>query len=442
MLRLAALLVGAAAWAVPTSHAQPLAWEHVGGEANINGLAFDEADTLWAIGPSGRGLFHMPPETDTWIEVSDRDGERLIFTDAGSIVITTVAGLARSTDRGRTFESVGQPAGAGLYVVPGGPLAGRLFAGVRAGNDPHGAAFSTDDGVTWTHAPIVRDFDTGGGEAWAFAAVEGGPHAGRVIAACTNGLAFTDDGGHTWAVSSLWQSLTYIVESVIRLPSASGPNGGRLLAGVDGGGPTDVWASDDDGATWEPLAVLGPSAETVRLVFAGETAAGPKTVYAVSGFSDVWRSGDGGATWETLGNVYPEANTSVKDAVLGPDGRLYVAQKQPGSGDPSDGLYRTVAPVTVAAEDTPGPSEPPSLTVYPNPSSGAATVSLTLAETAEARVAVFDVLGREVAVLHDGPLAAGTHRFAFDGASLPAGVYLVRVESGRDRLTERITLLR
>jgi flagellar hook assembly protein FlgD len=65
-----------------------------------------------------------------------------------------------------------------------------------------------------------------------------------------------------------------------------------------------------------------------------------------------------------------------------------------------------------------------------------------LPEAADVRASVYDVLGRQVVVLHDGRLAAGTHRFAFDGASLPAGVYLVRVESGSDQLTERITLLR
>lgn len=46
------------------------------------------------------------------------------------------------------------------------------------------------------------------------------------------------------------------------------------------------------------------------------------------------------------------------------------------------------------------------------------------------------------ALLAEGLLAIGTHRFTLDGSDLPAGIYLVRAESGERRLTERITLVR
>jgi hypothetical protein len=65
---------------------------------------------------------------------------------------------------------------------------------------------------------------------------------------------------------------------------------------------------------------------------------------------------------------------------------------------------------------------------FPNPSAGEARVRLEVAVTQAVRVAVYDARGREVALLHDGPLAAGrAHAFALDGADLPAGVYVVRV---------------
>jgi hypothetical protein len=51
-----------------------------------------------------------------------------------------------------------------------------------------------------------------------------------------------------------------------------------------------------------------------------------------------------------------------------------------------------------------------------------------VAEPRHVRVTVHDALGREVAVLHDGALPAGTaHAFTFDGTSLPTGVYVARV---------------
>ncbi len=82
------------------------------------------------------------------------------------------------------------------------------------------------------------------------------------------------------------------------------------------------------------------------------------------------------------------------------------------------------------------------LAVYPNPVARQATVTLALAAASEAVVAVFDVLGRRVAVLHDGETAPGVQRFGFEATRLPAGVYLVRAEVGGQVLSERVTVVR
>ncbi len=68
------------------------------------------------------------------------------------------------------------------------------------------------------------------------------------------------------------------------------------------------------------------------------------------------------------------------------------------------------------------------LGVAPNPvAGGAATVRLALAAAADVRVEVFDVLGRRVGVLHEGPLGAGPHALPVATAGLPAGAYVVRL---------------
>jgi hypothetical protein len=95
----------------------------------------------------------------------------------------------------------------------------------------------------------------------------------------------------------------------------------------------------------------------------------------------------------------------------------------------------------VGAEET-AALEASSLSAYPNPSSGAATVALTLVAPSLVRAVVYDVLGREVAVLHDGSLVAGEHVLRFDGRALPAGVYVVRVVGDGLTLSHRVTLLR
>jgi hypothetical protein len=63
----------------------------------------------------------------------------------------------------------------------------------------------------------------------------------------------------------------------------------------------------------------------------------------------------------------------------------------------------------------------------PNPFVGESVMSITLPAPAGVRVALVDVLGREVAVLADGPQDAGAHPIAIAGAGLAPGVYVVRV---------------
>ncbi|MCH7563724.1 MAG: FAD-dependent oxidoreductase [Gemmatimonadetes bacterium] len=61
---------------------------------------------------------------------------------------------------------------------------------------------------------------------------------------------------------------------------------------------------------------------------------------------------------------------------------------------------------------------------------------------AEIRLAVLDVLGREVALVAEGTYAAGRHEAVFDAEHLPSGLYLVRLESEGRMDSQRITLLK
>jgi hypothetical protein len=80
--------------------------------------------------------------------------------------------------------------------------------------------------------------------------------------------------------------------------------------------------------------------------------------------------------------------------------------------------------------------------VYPNPFQSAATVMLRTAEPlADVTVRAYDVLGRQVALVHDGPLTASTHQFGLEAARLPAGVYFVTVRSGDFAQTKKVVIV-
>ena len=78
----------------------------------------------------------------------------------------------------------------------------------------------------------------------------------------------------------------------------------------------------------------------------------------------------------------------------------------------------------------------------PNPFNTRTTVAFTLPAPQTVRVRVFDTLGREVAVLMDGPAPAGVQRVVWDAQNLSSGTYLLRVEAGGQVLTRPLTLLR
>ena len=79
---------------------------------------------------------------------------------------------------------------------------------------------------------------------------------------------------------------------------------------------------------------------------------------------------------------------------------------------------------------------------FPNPARTGAALTLTLADAADATAEVFDVLGRRVAVLVEGPLAAGTHTLRLDARALAPGAYVVRATAGGFAATRRVTVVR
>ena len=94
-------------------------------------------------------------------------------------------------------------------------------------------------------------------------------------------------------------------------------------------------------------------------------------------------------------------------------------------------------------EGVPPPTDPALTAAHPNPFAASTSFALTVPTSGATRVEVFDVLCRRVAVLHDGPLAAGPeHHFTLHAAALPSGLYVVRASGEGFTQTRRVTLSR
>ncbi len=85
---------------------------------------------------------------------------------------------------------------------------------------------------------------------------------------------------------------------------------------------------------------------------------------------------------------------------------------------------------------------PLGLVVYPNPFRDQTTLSFDTKTADPIRLAVYDVLGREVSVLLDGTVEPGTQEMSFDGRGLPSGVYIWQLESDDRVATGRVILIR
>ncbi len=79
---------------------------------------------------------------------------------------------------------------------------------------------------------------------------------------------------------------------------------------------------------------------------------------------------------------------------------------------------------------------------FPNPFVRSTEIAFELDRAADVSLVVYDVRGRAVATLADGPMEAGPHRVAFDASRLPSGVYVYRLAAGGRVETGRVTLVR
>ncbi len=79
---------------------------------------------------------------------------------------------------------------------------------------------------------------------------------------------------------------------------------------------------------------------------------------------------------------------------------------------------------------------------YPNPFNPITVVSSQWTVDSKVRLAVYDLLGREVAVLAEGRYPAGSYSFTFNATKLPSGTYFYRLEAGGNTFVKKMTLLR
>lgn len=79
---------------------------------------------------------------------------------------------------------------------------------------------------------------------------------------------------------------------------------------------------------------------------------------------------------------------------------------------------------------------------YPNPFNPVTTISYDIPQETAVRLAVYDLLGQQIAVLVDETRAPGCYQVSWDASRVTSGVYLYRLEADGQSLTRHMTLIK
>ncbi|MCI0698338.1 T9SS type A sorting domain-containing protein [candidate division KSB1 bacterium] len=406
-----------------TTFAQTDFWEPVRGPlvGPVAAIIIDRNDVIFA--GTFVGVGRSTDNGDSWrVDLFGIPVDALVINNAGHIFAGTLGnGVFRSTDHGDTWHVINNGLTQDFIFAVAVNSAQHIFAGTFDG----GVFRSIDNGDTWepVNAGLTETFVT----------ALTSNSAGHLFAGTNAGVFRSIDNGDSWSFSNAGLPERFVFALAVNAAD-------HLFAGTANDG---VFRSTDNGDSWDGVnAGLGEVVDVRALAInaAGHLFAGA-TGLTTAG---VFRSLNNGDNWEAVN----AGLTRLRVLALGFDrqGRIL-------AGTDGNGVFRSIGRTTSVDEDA--GAIPPSFALaqnYPNPFwSGATsrsagnpstTIAFDLAKPAPVKLRVFDVTGREVAVLADQVFQAGTHKIVFTPNGLADGVYFYRIEAGEFAQTKKLTLLK
>jgi photosystem II stability/assembly factor-like uncharacterized protein len=375
---------------------------------------------------SSRGLFRSTDSGSSWAELSaeSKSAGIQILACQGSTLYAGSYMLFRSTDQGVTWIS--------LYDLPVYDILtvkGNLF--IRT---PYGLMRSTDGGQKWSDVSNGLSYPTG------LCMIDT-----TLFTVCIGGVFRSSDYGTSWnwASPSLGGSISvsvFATGDVLLLASFASPYGvfrstdlGNSWSQVSSSYANQMFGADsiiflvsdrtyrssDKGITWMPAdsGFPGPSPYMLDFVAVG------RTFFASISLNGVLKSTDRGLSWAPVNNGLfpPNVNSLATDGTY-----LY-------AGTSSQGVWRrSVAELLQATVEQHNSDIPSAYRLdqnFPNPFNSATNIRFTIADEAVVSMKVFDILGREAAILVNGRRVPGTYYALWDATRFPSGIYICRLRA-------------
>ncbi len=402
----------------------------------VSSFAFVDA-TAYA-GSFGGGMFQSTDKGATWTEINTdldnpyvtalsvatlRSGEKMVYaaTSGGGVFVRghrsrkwaeAKAGLTNQDIRSVAVTSaVNEDEGDGIYVSAPG-------TGIFRSSNYGGSWCAANVGLTCTSVLcLVAGGDEGFGE--------------RLFAGTCSGSLFCTTAGETcWKEANCGMQGLPILSMTARHRSDGRAD---IFAGTDGGG---ILRSTDHGRSWD-IANDGLSHLTVWSLASANDGQGRSVLFAGTSGGGVFASTDNGDHWMPI-------NVGLSDLhvwSLAADGKnLYAGIC--GGGVYIRSLSEISSSITLVEPAGPIPSCFSLEQNYPNPFNPSTTITFALPLASHTSLRVFDLLGKEVAVLVQGELNAGIHACQWNCVDLPSGVYLYRLETSQFTETRRLVLMK
>jgi aminopeptidase N len=114
--------------------------------------------------------------------------------------------------------------------------------------------------------------------------------------------------------------------------------------------------------------------------------------------------------------------------------------------DPDNWILKTSQEIPfVGVEPEPPQAQPITQTLLklgPNPANSSTVISYQLSAFSHVSIRVYDTAGRLIETLYEGQRPAGEYWQPFNGSKLASGMYLVRLETEQEQLTQKLVLLK
>ena len=285
------------------------------------------------------------------------------------------------------------------------------------------------DVASWSYVPVNPDM------AWFAGNIDAQP-SGRVFATGVH-LGFSADFGSSWMSGPCADVVFDGGIDFLDLNNSMGWTGGGQISS-----PVAGWIcrTTDGGLSWSPR--LNTFPYPIRaLHFLDETkgwAVGGNLYEEAGG---IYSTSDGGLTWtqeiSTTAEMFSiECKTATGDSTdfwcvgstgggAGYTGKLFKAR----IGETSTGLHQNAFA---------GNSGITLLQNYPNPFSQTTTIAFTIPYSGKTTLKVFDIYGKEVAIMLDGIESQGSQTIQYDRGSLPNGIYYYQLNSDNSIQTKKM----